>query len=323
MNKDFILLAIILLIPSTLAYYDFPVTNFTMNFLKDLGIHRTSRNYLSCHMNMNHTLYALLYLPYEFSARGPEQGIESIMNILSDLYDINGTCYFSLKEISYAFSRYLIKLLRNSIIKPFLLNLFKNSISIFTLALQVEPFYRSKDWAKLGSTIGQLCNLVFNITIESFTLPITSYTEEIFTSSNIGEVIFNATLYFFEGSGLFPKENLTFECVRYSTKFYTKFVKALNMLAEGHTGGLNQLLFSFTELRSINFGCKNVTKDFVKTFRSYLERSKNHELILNRLIFRCKDLTSRGKLLYQAFVAPDYQTFAYHVGHIVRAILGP
>eukprot|EP00826_Nyctotherus_ovalis_P029788 TRINITY_DN2362_c0_g1_i12.p2 TRINITY_DN2362_c0_g1~~TRINITY_DN2362_c0_g1_i12.p2 ORF type:complete len:105 (-),score=42.89 TRINITY_DN2362_c0_g1_i12:10-324(-) len=62
MNKSFLTLTLTLFLPFTLANYDFPAVNFTMNFLGNIGMERITGDYAMCHANVNESLYSALYL---------------------------------------------------------------------------------------------------------------------------------------------------------------------------------------------------------------------------------------------------------------------
>lgn len=326
MNKLFPVLAFVLLLPFTLASYDFPAANFTMNFLGSIGMERITKDYAVCHGNVNESLYSALHLPSNYESRGIDAFLHTTAILLSNLYDINSTCQSSGREIAHAFHLYIMKFKNGNYPEALLQNLFDTSHIWINYTTRFKSCYFYHWWGCAGAMAGKFCNVVFNVTPKAeYEEPQEVHSgEEQAPGSVIGtlRVVFDTVTNFLNKSELLAMDKVSETCRRHSAGFSVEFSKALDMISGEHPEATRQLLWSFRPLKVIYVSCDGLLKESIKRFESYLEVLKNRDEILNRIVFRSKELTIRGKAMLIALRNGEYENFGTHLGYFVKTLLG-
>ena len=327
MNK-FLILFTLLLAPAAFAGLpERPFTNFTLNFWANVGLQDSSEHYASCHSNATESIYALEYLPVIYQSYGMLGVIDNITAVISDMYDLNETCILSLFEISISFNRYLMKFKLEDYISGFLRELPMKILDLIKLGKSIKNCFANSLWGCAGANAGKLTNKLFYVTplvktIESESdLGIDSYHKVTSNTSELVRKIINMTINFLEASNIIPINEANDKCRGAYTFFYPEFLKSLDMLIDKKQGGARQLLYSFKALHPMYRECKNLVKESIKVINIYIETIVNGMKMLENLVFRCKPLMSRGKVMYYSVLAKDYETVSFHAGYLLRIFL--
>lgn len=318
----------LLICPAIFAKHDFPISNFTMNLLSSIGMERITTDYITCHKDVNETLYSALYLPYNYTEHKVHAIIGTLTTILSDLYDINDTCQSSAKKIAHAFHLYQMSFKNESYPLAVVKKLLATSHIWIEYTTKLRSCIYYKSWGCAGSATGKLGNHVFNVTpkgkvseAELMNIKdLIGFDEE--SVGNVLNVVYKSIVNFLVASDFIPVVNATEVCKANSRIFNNELIKALDMLSNKHNEGVRQLFYSFKPLKTMHLECKNVIDISVNTFNRYLDVILNLPDFLNRLVFRCKLLTSRGKAIITTLLKGDYEVFGRHLGLFVKTLLG-
>jgi len=321
------LLTLLFIFPTILANYDFPVANFTMNFLNSIGMERVTEEYTSCHVNFNESLYSALYLPDNFKRSGVDGILGAIAVILSDLYDINRTCQASVKDITQVFGKYIMSFGHGSYLLGMLRNVLDKSHIWFDYTSKLRSCIYYKWWGCAGSMSGLTANTILNVTplartIENVHVELNDVLEfDLTTPINMLRDIFDTAINFLIYSNILSVGNATKECIGHSEAFYREFTIALEMFSKKDKKALEQLLYSFRPLKPMHPQCNSVIKDSVKKVNDYLNVITNFSELLNRVVFRCKLLVIKAKVIVNLFRNSDYGNFGIQLGHFIKILL--
>eukprot|EP00826_Nyctotherus_ovalis_P029793 TRINITY_DN2362_c0_g1_i3.p2 TRINITY_DN2362_c0_g1~~TRINITY_DN2362_c0_g1_i3.p2 ORF type:complete len:309 (-),score=82.20 TRINITY_DN2362_c0_g1_i3:10-936(-) len=265
MNKSFLTLTLTLFLPFTLANYDFPAVNFTMNFLGNIGMERITGDYAMCHANVNESLYSALYLPSNYETRGVDAFLNTAAILLSNLYDINSTCQSSGREIAHAFHLYIMKFKNGNYPEALLQNLFDTSHTWINYTTRFKSCYYYHWWGCAGAMAGKFSNVVFNVTpkVEYEEVPELHSKHEWEPGSVVGtlRMVFDMVTNFLNKSELLAMDKMSGACRTQSDGFSVEFSKALDMISENHPEAARQLLWSFRPLKVIYASCDGIIQE--------------------------------------------------------------
>jgi len=308
-----------------------PIENFTMNFMKGLDLGKVSFNYIPCIRTLNSTLLVALDIPLVYQQQGADGVIDSVTYILSNLFDINTTCQVSIRELTYAYSRYIISF-QDDHYWLAVLREFPGKIERWIeQTVHFKSCFYWGWWGCAGRAAGRFANIVFNATpkhkpkaldeLVQFELPTVKV-----DPPQLGEtirLIINATLNGLETSGLLSQRNASATCKDHTEDFYESIMMVIDMIFDSHDwkDAIYQLLYGFKSLNPIYRNCKNVLLDFVQISKIYLSTLSNWKDLINHIVFRCKPIMSRGMVTFEALKGKNYEDLGAHIGYLLNIIL--